>query len=111
MAKRGVKIWSGKAVIMIVRTFFTYILSRWNPSYYHSFAMSANYLIFTETPMTMNVKTAILSNATRTPPVDFFEWDPKGIIRDRHTKIVRLILYYQYISQYPGSFCNPNILL
>lgn len=46
--------------------------------YYHSFGMSENYFVLAATPMTINVLTALTSNALRAPPVNYFDWDPHG---------------------------------
>jgi len=52
--------------------------NKWHPSYYHSFGLSERFVILLESPMTMNLRRAMLSKVTRTPVVDVFDWDPMG---------------------------------
>ena len=35
--------------------------------------------MFIEQPMTWNLPKALLSQALRIPPANFFDWDPKGV--------------------------------
>ncbi|XP_008278770.1 beta-carotene oxygenase 2b [Stegastes partitus] len=46
------------------------------PSYYHSFAMSENYVVFIEQPIKMNLLKIVTGKLTRKSIRDSFFWDP-----------------------------------
>ncbi|CAH2320158.1 beta,beta-carotene 9, 10 -oxygenase isoform X1 [Pelobates cultripes] len=46
------------------------------PSYYHSFGMTENYIVFIEQPITINVLKIITGNVTGTPISKCLNWDP-----------------------------------
>ncbi|CAN2389995.1 Beta-carotene oxygenase, partial [Pristimantis euphronides] len=47
-----------------------------SPSYYHSFGMTENYIVFIEQPVKLNVVKIITGNLTGTPISDCITWDP-----------------------------------
>ncbi|XP_063799269.1 carotenoid-cleaving dioxygenase, mitochondrial-like isoform X3 [Pseudophryne corroboree] len=49
---------------------------KWNPSYYHSFGMTENFIVFMEQPIKLNVLKIITSKITGKPILDSFRWDP-----------------------------------
>ncbi|XP_075694887.1 carotenoid-cleaving dioxygenase, mitochondrial-like [Rhinoderma darwinii] len=49
----------------------------WNPSYYHSFGMTENYIVFIEQPMKMNLMKIITCNITGSPISNCLSWDPR----------------------------------
>ena len=51
--------------------------SKWHPSYFHSFGLTENYVVFIEQSMTLNVKKLLAMNALRIPIVDCFDWWPQ----------------------------------
>ncbi|XP_064207562.1 carotenoid-cleaving dioxygenase, mitochondrial-like isoform X2 [Anguilla rostrata] len=51
-------------------------LDRAKPSYYHSFAMSQNYVVFIEQPMKMDLLKIFMSRLRRKPIKDGIYWDP-----------------------------------
>ncbi|XP_069598640.1 carotenoid-cleaving dioxygenase, mitochondrial-like [Ranitomeya imitator] len=48
-----------------------------HPSYYHSFGMTENYIVFIEQPIKINVLKIRMSNMTGSPIIDCFSWDPR----------------------------------
>ncbi|KAM8927667.1 carotenoid-cleaving dioxygenase, mitochondrial-like [Pelodytes ibericus] len=49
-----------------------------NPSYYHSFGMTENYIVFIEQPIKMNVLKIVTGNITGTPISKCLSWDPRS---------------------------------
>ncbi|KAM4703961.1 carotenoid-cleaving dioxygenase, mitochondrial-like isoform 2-T2 [Rhinophrynus dorsalis] len=47
------------------------------PSYYHSFGMSENYIVFVEQPLTLNVMKILTSKISGTPICDCISWELK----------------------------------
>ncbi|XP_075047214.1 carotenoid-cleaving dioxygenase, mitochondrial isoform X2 [Mixophyes fleayi] len=50
---------------------------KWNPSYYHSFGMTENFIVFIEQPIKMNILKVITSNIRGVPVSDCLSWDPR----------------------------------
>ncbi|XP_056400753.1 carotenoid-cleaving dioxygenase, mitochondrial-like isoform X1 [Hyla sarda] len=50
---------------------------KWNPSYYHSFGMTQNYIVFIEQPIKINVLKIITGNITGSPISGSLGWDAK----------------------------------
>uniref|UniRef100_A0A8C5Q2Q1 Beta,beta-carotene 9',10'-oxygenase n=1 Tax=Leptobrachium leishanense TaxID=445787 RepID=A0A8C5Q2Q1_9ANUR len=47
-----------------------------NPSYYHSFGMTENYIVFIEQPIKINVLKLLTGNITGAPISECISWDP-----------------------------------
>lgn len=47
-----------------------------NPSYYHSFGMTENYIVFVEQPIKMNLLKIVTGNITGTSISECISWDP-----------------------------------
>uniref|UniRef100_A0A8D0KMX0 Carotenoid-cleaving dioxygenase, mitochondrial n=1 Tax=Salvator merianae TaxID=96440 RepID=A0A8D0KMX0_SALMN len=73
---------------------------RTKPSYYHSFGMSENYVIFTEQPFRINMWKLITANCFGKPFYDAFSWEPQYKTRfhvvNKHTGQV---LPWQYHTE------------
>ncbi|KAG8569260.1 hypothetical protein GDO81_014324 [Engystomops pustulosus] len=50
---------------------------RWNPSYYHSFGMTENYIVFIEQPIKLNITKILTCNITGSPISKCMHWDPR----------------------------------
>uniref|UniRef100_A0A672I795 Beta-carotene oxygenase 2b n=1 Tax=Salarias fasciatus TaxID=181472 RepID=A0A672I795_SALFA len=67
------------------------------PSYYHSFAMSENFVVFIEQPIKMDLLKIVTGKLTGKSISDGFFWDPKGSttfhLVNKHTGTVSPIKY------------------
>ncbi|KAJ8368217.1 hypothetical protein SKAU_G00082450 [Synaphobranchus kaupii] len=73
-------------------------LERGKPSYYHSFAMSENYVVFIEQPIKMDLKKIILGRLRGREISKAVYWDPKQDtifhVINKHTGMLSAIKYY-----------------
>lgn len=51
-------------------------VDKWNPSYYHSFGMTENYIVFIEQPIKMHLLSIITGKIRGMPISDCLSWDP-----------------------------------
>ncbi|KAM3920984.1 carotenoid-cleaving dioxygenase, mitochondrial-like [Leptodactylus fuscus] len=70
----------------------------WNPSYFHSFGMTENYIVFTEQPIKLNVLKIITSNITGTPISNCLYWDPRYDtvfhVANKHTGNIHSVTFH-----------------
>ncbi|XP_053779944.1 carotenoid-cleaving dioxygenase, mitochondrial isoform X1 [Desmodus rotundus] len=68
------------------------------PSYYHSFGMTKNYIIFIEQPLKMNLRKIVTSKIRGKPFSDGIRWEPQYNTRfhvvDKHTGQLLPGIYY-----------------
>ncbi|XP_061448268.1 carotenoid-cleaving dioxygenase, mitochondrial [Rhineura floridana] len=79
------------------------------PSYYHSFGMSENYVIFIEQPLKMNLWKFITARSLGKSILDVFSWDPQQSTRFHVVnKLTGQVLPAQYYSESFFSFHQIN---
>ncbi|XP_007494883.2 carotenoid-cleaving dioxygenase, mitochondrial [Monodelphis domestica] len=86
------------------------------PSYYHSFGMTKNYIIFVEQPLKMNLWKIITSKIRGKPFMDGISWEPqyntKFLVVDKHTGQLlpevfysKPFLYFHQINAFEDEGC------
>ncbi|XP_063799268.1 carotenoid-cleaving dioxygenase, mitochondrial-like isoform X2 [Pseudophryne corroboree] len=89
---------------------------KWNPSYYHSFGMTENFIVFMEQPIKLNVLKIITSKITGKPILDSFRWDPifdtVFHVANKHTGELHSVTFhtaavmmYHQINSYEDQGC------
>ncbi|KAM5142364.1 carotenoid-cleaving dioxygenase, mitochondrial-like [Mantella aurantiaca] len=71
---------------------------KWNPSYYHSFGMTENFVVFIEQPVKMNILTIITGKITGVPISNSLSWDPSRDtifhVANKHTGKLHAVTYH-----------------
>ncbi|XP_040273179.1 beta,beta-carotene 9',10'-oxygenase-like [Bufo bufo] len=80
-----------------------------NPSYYHSFGMTENYIVFIEQPLRINVSKILTSNITGSSISNCLVWDPKSDtvfhVANKHTGKLHSVTFH---TQAVASFHQIN---
>ncbi|XP_068097058.1 carotenoid-cleaving dioxygenase, mitochondrial-like [Hyperolius riggenbachi] len=73
-------------------------VDQWNPSYYHSFGMTENYVVFIEQPLKMNLLKILTGKLRGIPLSDCLFWDPSWDtafhVVNKHSGEVHSVTYH-----------------